>query len=58
VERVREAVAEVPGMAVCGAAYDGLGVPACVATAERAAREVLRQWAGDGPVDSAPAEGS
>jgi oxygen-dependent protoporphyrinogen oxidase len=58
VERVREAVAEVPGMAVCGAAYDGLGVPACVATAERAAHEVLRQWAGDGPVDSAPAEGS
>ncbi len=58
VERVRAAVAEVPGMAVCGAAYDGLGVPACVATAERAAREVLRQWAGDGPVDPAPAEGT
>lgn len=47
VERVREAVAGQPGLAVCGATYDGVGVPACVATAERAAREVLRQWDGD-----------
>lgn len=47
VERVRAAVAGQPGLAVCGAAYDGVGVPACVATAQRAAGEVLRQWAGD-----------
>jgi oxygen-dependent protoporphyrinogen oxidase len=47
VDRVREAVAARPGLAVCGAAYDGVGVPACIATAERAAREVLRQWDGD-----------
>jgi oxygen-dependent protoporphyrinogen oxidase len=44
VERVRAAVAAVPGLSVCGAVYDGVGVPACVATAERAAGEVLRQW--------------
>jgi len=44
VARVRAAVATVPGLAVCGAAYDGIGVPACVATAERAAGEVLRPW--------------
>jgi oxygen-dependent protoporphyrinogen oxidase len=44
VERVRAAVAAHPGLAVCGATYDGVGVPACVAAAERAAGEVLRQW--------------
>jgi oxygen-dependent protoporphyrinogen oxidase len=47
VERVRQAVSAVPGLAVCGATYDGVGVPACIATAERAVREVLRQWAGE-----------
>jgi protoporphyrinogen/coproporphyrinogen III oxidase len=44
VARVRAAVAAQPGLAVCGATYDGVGVPACIATADRAAREVLRQW--------------
>ncbi|CCB77377.1 MULTISPECIES: protoporphyrinogen oxidase [Streptomycetaceae] len=39
--RVREHVAKLPGLAVCGAAYDGVGIPACVATADRAADEVL-----------------
>ncbi|EPH41191.1 protoporphyrinogen oxidase [Streptomyces aurantiacus] len=33
VARVREHVARVPGLAVCGAAYDGVGIPACVASA-------------------------
>jgi oxygen-dependent protoporphyrinogen oxidase len=47
VDRVRAAVAAQPGLAVCGATYDGIGVPACVATAERAASELLRQWARD-----------
>jgi oxygen-dependent protoporphyrinogen oxidase len=45
VERVRAAVAAHPGLAVCGATYDGIGIPACVASAEGAAAEVLRQWA-------------
>ncbi len=44
VDRVRAAVAAQPGLAVCGAAYDGVGVAACIATAQRAADEVLRQW--------------
>ena len=44
VERIRTAVARVPGLAVCGATYDGIGVPACVASAERGTAEVLRQW--------------
>jgi oxygen-dependent protoporphyrinogen oxidase len=43
VRRIRSAVAYVPGLAVCGAAYDGLGIPACIASAESAARQVLDQ---------------
>ena len=41
VRRTREAVAAVPGLAVCGAAYDGLGIPACIATGRTAGRQVL-----------------
>ncbi len=41
VRRTREAVATVPGLAVCGAAYDGLGIPACIATGQAAATQVL-----------------
>ncbi len=41
VARVRAAVAVEPGLAVCGAAYDGLGVPACVSTARGAAARIL-----------------
>ncbi len=41
VRNIRAAVAGVPGLAVCGAAYDGLGIPACIASAELAATQVL-----------------
>jgi oxygen-dependent protoporphyrinogen oxidase len=41
VARIRAAVAAQPGLAVCGAAYDGLGIPACIATARAAAAQVL-----------------
>jgi oxygen-dependent protoporphyrinogen oxidase len=41
VARIRAAVAAQPGLAVCGAAYEGVGVPACVATARAAASQVL-----------------
>jgi oxygen-dependent protoporphyrinogen oxidase len=40
VARIREDVARVPGLAVCGAAYDGVGIPAVIASARRAADEV------------------
>nr|WP_055505924.1 protoporphyrinogen oxidase [Nonomuraea pusilla] len=43
VARVRAAVAVQPGLAVCGAAYDGLGIPACLATARTAAGRILDQ---------------
>lgn len=41
VRRVRAAVETVPGLAVCGAAYEGVGVPACIRTGEKAAAQVL-----------------
>lgn len=41
VARIRAAVAEVPGLAVCGASYDGVGVPACIGSAHKAADRVL-----------------
>lgn len=41
VARIRAAVAALPGLAVCGAAYDGVGIPACIATARLAADQVL-----------------
>jgi protoporphyrinogen/coproporphyrinogen III oxidase len=41
VARIRTAVASQPGLAVCGAAYDGVGIPACVATARAAASQVM-----------------
>ncbi|PPS77319.1 MULTISPECIES: protoporphyrinogen oxidase [Streptomyces] len=33
VARIREHIARLPGLAVCGAAYDGVGIPACIASA-------------------------
>jgi oxygen-dependent protoporphyrinogen oxidase len=41
VARIRSAVAGVPGLAVCGAAYDGVGIPAVIGSAHRAASEVV-----------------
>jgi oxygen-dependent protoporphyrinogen oxidase len=41
VSRIRAAVAAVPGLAVCGAAYDGVGIPACIGSAHSAADRVL-----------------
>jgi oxygen-dependent protoporphyrinogen oxidase len=41
VERIRTTLAVDPSLAVCGAAYDGVGVPACIRTAEAAVERVL-----------------
>lgn len=40
VARIRAAVAAVPGLAVCGATYDGVGIPAVIASAHRAAADI------------------
>ena len=41
VTAVRAAVGEVPGLAVAGAAYEGVGVPACIRDARRAVGGLL-----------------
>ncbi|MFZ3493928.1 protoporphyrinogen oxidase [Streptomyces sp. 5.8] len=41
VARIRSAVAALPGLAVCGAVYDGVGIPACIASAGKAADVVI-----------------
>ncbi|MFF9219801.1 protoporphyrinogen oxidase [Streptomyces viridosporus] len=40
VARVREHLAGLTGLAVCGAAYDGVGIPACIASAYAAADQI------------------
>lgn len=48
VARIRAAVAEVPGLAVCGAAYDGVGIPACIASARAAVARIVDGQVGGG----------
>jgi oxygen-dependent protoporphyrinogen oxidase len=45
VRRIREVVAAAPAIEVCGAAYDGVGVAACIATARLAAESILADLA-------------
>ena len=42
---VRSEVATVPGLALCGSAYDGVGIPACIASAHLAATKILTELA-------------
>jgi oxygen-dependent protoporphyrinogen oxidase len=51
VAAIRTAVAAQPGLAVCGAAYDGVGVPACIGTARSAVSQVLAFLAARPPAD-------
>jgi oxygen-dependent protoporphyrinogen oxidase len=51
VSSIRRQVAEHQGLAVCGAAYDGLGLPACIASAELAATQVLDALAAQGRME-------
>ena len=41
VARIRAVVARQPGLAVAGASYGGVGIPACIGQGRRAARDVL-----------------
>jgi len=45
VARIRAGIAAQPGLAVCGAAYDGVGIPACIGTARLAVEQVLAHFA-------------
>ncbi|MFE1885979.1 protoporphyrinogen oxidase [Streptomyces diastatochromogenes] len=46
VARIREHVAKLPGLAVCGAQYDGVGIPACIASAYAAVDQLGGDLAG------------
>jgi oxygen-dependent protoporphyrinogen oxidase len=54
IARIRESIAPLAGLALCGAAFDGVGIPACIGAAQRAAAEVVAaldaRQAGAGPV--------
>ena len=50
VRRIRGGLAPMRGLAVCGAAYDGVGVPACIASGEAAADRLAAE------LDEQPAE--
>ncbi len=51
VARIRTAVAALPGLAVCGALYEGVGIPACVAGAGKAVDAVTAAFgAGSAPL--------
>ena len=52
VRRIRAAVAEVPGLEVCGAAYDGVGIPAVIASGQAAATRVAEATAPAGTMES------
>lgn len=43
VGRIRDEVAKLPALRVCGAVYDGVGIPACIASAQRAADEIMKE---------------
>jgi protoporphyrinogen/coproporphyrinogen III oxidase len=48
VVRIRAAVARIPALAVCGATYDGVGVPACIGSAQRAVDRIVDGLNGQG----------
>jgi oxygen-dependent protoporphyrinogen oxidase len=45
VASVRRELAALTGLAVCGSAYDGVGIPACIASAELAVSKVVADLA-------------
>lgn len=52
VARIRASVEDQPGLAVCGAVYDGVGVGNCIATARKAADQMLVSLQKDAPARS------
>ncbi|MEU9131367.1 protoporphyrinogen oxidase [Kitasatospora sp. NPDC048540] len=54
VARIRAAVAGAGALAVCGAVYDGVGIPACIASARRAVDELGGAGGAADPVRGTP----
>jgi len=48
VARITDAVDEVSGLAVCGAAFDGVGIAACISRAALAATRVSQRLGSHG----------
>jgi oxygen-dependent protoporphyrinogen oxidase len=46
VARIKSALSDVPGLAACGAAFDGVGIPACIGSGSGAATQILGQLFG------------
>ena len=46
VATIRSAMKAQPGLAICGAAFDGVGIPACIAAAGLAAHQILAYLGG------------
>jgi oxygen-dependent protoporphyrinogen oxidase len=57
VARIREHLAKLPGLAVCGAQYDGVGIPACIASAYAAVDQIGGGLESKGAARSASVEG-
>ena len=49
VGRIDSALARVPGLALAGAAYRGVGIPDCVRSGERAAEDIFRELIAPAP---------
>ncbi|MEU5307556.1 protoporphyrinogen oxidase [Streptomyces sp. NPDC021562] len=56
VARIREHVARLPALAVCGAQYDGVGIPACVASAYAAVDQLAGDLRGVQALTAAPVQ--
>ncbi|MEU1013484.1 protoporphyrinogen oxidase [Streptomyces sp. NPDC005890] len=56
VARIREQVAGLPGLAVCGAQYDGVGIPACIASAHAAVDQLAGDPAGVAELTANPVQ--
>jgi oxygen-dependent protoporphyrinogen oxidase len=41
VATIRQEITRLPGLEICGAAYDGIGIPACIASAHLAVASLL-----------------
>jgi oxygen-dependent protoporphyrinogen oxidase len=57
VAAIRAGVAAQPGLAVCGAAFDGIGIPACIGTARTAAEHTVSYLRARSRPGGAPAGG-
>jgi oxygen-dependent protoporphyrinogen oxidase len=44
VARIDDRCARTPGLAIAGGSYNGVGVPNCIESGERAVRKILGEW--------------